>query len=211
MVDPTAEQPTRQMLALAIRHEMDDLAAVIYAAGDAALAAALDLCVLIAAYVAIEASGMSWPSEAALTQIAHEAAESATRLDVSGEEILALLSRVAFGSETLDDISAVEGAGPAPLYATASLLVAYCPRDMHWSEYYDQIWNAYNAAEMIDKPVLPALMFRVRKEGTGSYLWACSVIRTKTRSTSLSSGSTRCVGRSRGLTRCRLPTWRPRS
>ena len=44
--------------------------------------------------------------------------------------------------------------------------MAYCPRDMHWSEYYDQIWNAYNAAEMIDKLVLPALMFRVRKEGT---------------------------------------------
>jgi hypothetical protein len=211
MVNPTAEQPTRQMLALAIRHETDDLAAVIYAAGDAALAAVLDLCVLIAAYVAIEASGMSWPSEAALTQIARQAAESATGLDVSGEEILALLSRVAFGSETLDDSSAVGGAGPAPLYATASLLVAYCPRDMHWSEYYDQIWNAYNAAEMIDKPVLPALMFRVRKEGPGSYLWACSVIRTKTRSTSLSSGSTRCVRRSRGLTRCRLPTWRPRS
>jgi hypothetical protein len=211
MVDPTAEQPTRQMLTLAIRRDLDDLAAVIRASGEAALAAAADLCAAIAAYIAIEASGMSWPSEEALRQIARNAAESAARLDVSGEEILALLSRVAFGSETLDDISAVGSASPAPLFAAASLLVAYCPRDMHWSEYYDQIWNAYNAAEMIDKRVLPALMFRVRKEGTGSYLWACLAKRTRTSSTSLSSGSTRCVRRSRGLTRCRLLTWRPRS
>jgi hypothetical protein len=37
--------------------------------------------------------------------------------------------------------------------------------DRHWFEYLDQIWNAYNAADVVDKSVLPALMFRVRKEG----------------------------------------------
>ena len=116
MVDPTAEQPTRQMLTLAIRRDLDDLAAVIRASDEAALAAAADLCAAIAAYIAIEASGMSWPSEEALRQIARNAAESATRLDVSGEEILALLSRVAFGSEKPDDISAVGSAEPGAAF-----------------------------------------------------------------------------------------------
>jgi hypothetical protein len=211
MVDPKAEQQARRMLAHAIRRDLDNLDAVIHDVGDTTFAAIVDLCVLAAAYSAIDASGLAWPSDVMLRQVADDASESAARLDISGEEIFALLSRVAFGSENPDDVFTVEGAGPAPLYATASLLLTYCPQGMDWPEYLDQIWNAYDAAEMIDKSVLPALMFRVCKEGTGSYLWACLAKRTKTSSTSLSSGSTPCVRRSRGLTRCRLPTWRPRS
>jgi hypothetical protein len=167
MVDPKAERLARQMLAHAIRRDRGDLGAVIHDVGDTAFAAIVDLCVLAAAYIAIDASGMAWPSDVMLRQVADDASESATRLDISGEEIFALLSRVAFGSEKLDDIFPVQGAGPAPLYATASLLLTYCPQGMDWPDYLDQIWNAYSAAEMIDKSVLPALMFRARKVASG--------------------------------------------
>ena len=206
-IDPEIEQPTRQMLGHAIRHEIEDLAALIHAAGDTTFSAVIDLCVLAAGYIAIDASGMRWPTEEMMNRIAQHAAQAATRLDVSEEEIFALLSRVALGSEKPDDIFTDERVGPVPLYATANLLLTFCPRELDWWDYLDQIWNAYNAAEMIDKSVLPALMFRVRKEATGSYLWACLAKRImRTSSTSLSSGGTRCVRRSRGLTRCRLLT-----
>jgi hypothetical protein len=166
-IDPKIEQLTRQMLGHAIRHELEDLTALIRAVGDTTFAAVIDLCVLAAAYIAIDVSGMRWPSEVVLRQIAHDASESATRLDISEEEILALLSRVTFGSEKLDDIFTIEGVGPVPLYATANLLLTFCPRELDWWEYLDQIWNAYSAAEMIDKSVLPALMFQARKATSG--------------------------------------------
>jgi hypothetical protein len=166
--DPKIEQLTRQMLGHAIRHELEDLAALIHAVGDTTFAAVIDLCTLAAGYIVIDASGMRWPPEETMNRIAQHAAQSVTRLDVSEEEIFALLSRVAFGSEKPDDIVADEGAGRVPLYATANLLLTFCPRELDWWEYLDQIWNAYNAAEMIDKSVLPALMLRVRKEATGS-------------------------------------------
>jgi hypothetical protein len=133
-------------------------------------AAALDLCVLVAGYIAIDVSGMRWPTEEMLERTAQRAARSATRPDVSEEEIFALLSRVAFGSEKLDDVFALEGNGLLPLFATASLLLAFSPADSDWPEYLDQIWDAYNAAEMIDTSVLPALMYRKRKDGTNLYL-----------------------------------------
>jgi len=171
------------MLGHAIRHELEDLAALIHAVGDTAFGAVIDLCVLAASYIAIDVSGMRWPTEEMMNRIAQQAAQSVTRLDVSEEEIFALESRVAFGSEKPDDIVTVERAGSVPLYATANLLLTFCPRELDWWEYLDQIWNAYSAAEIIDKSVLPALMLRVRKEATGSYLWACLAIRTRTTST----------------------------
>jgi hypothetical protein len=87
-----------------------------------------------------------------------------TRLDVSGEEIFTVLSRSVFGSEKPGDIFPAEDARPVALYAAANLLVTFCPRDLDWWEYLDQIWDAYNAADVISSSVLPALMFQVRKD-----------------------------------------------
>jgi hypothetical protein len=170
-IDPKIEQLTRQMLGHAIRHELEDLAALIHAVGDATFVAVIDLCVLAAGYIAIDVSGMRWPTEEMMNRTAQHAAQSvaqsAARPDVSEEEIFALLSRVAFGSGKPDDITTDEGIGPVPLYATASLLLTFCPRELDWREYLDRIWNAYNAAEMIDKSVLPALMVQARKAASG--------------------------------------------
>ena len=166
-IDPEIEQLTRQMLGHAIRHELEDLAALIHAVGDTAFGAVIDLCVLAAGYIAIDVSGMRWPTEEMMNGIAQQAAQSVTRLDVSEEEVFALLSRVAFGSEKPDDIVTVERVGSVPLYATANLLLTFCPQELDWWAYLDQIWNAYSAAEMIDKSVLPALMFQARKATSG--------------------------------------------
>ena len=154
------------MLGHAIRRQSEDLDAVVHGAGDTTLAAVIRLCVRTAGYVAIDAC-QRWPAEADLRELARRAARSVTRLDMSEEEIFEFLSRVTFGTDTLDDIVSLESVASVPLNAVADLLLAFCPQGMEWSEYLDQIWSAYNAAEMIDTPVLPALMFRVREEASG--------------------------------------------
>jgi hypothetical protein len=164
-IDPKVEEPTRKMLGQAIRQELDDLAAVIREAGDTTVLAAIDLCTLAAGYIAIDVTGMHWPSPNILRKIAHNASQSATRLPITEDDIFEFLSRVALGNEMLNDVFSREGAGLVPIYATANLLLAFCPQEKQWREYLDQIWTAADAADMVSADVLPALMLRVRKQG----------------------------------------------
>jgi hypothetical protein len=165
VVDPKVEAPTRKMLGHAIRNELDDLAAVIRAGGDDILAGAVNLCTFAAGYICIDVTGNRWPTEASLRKIAHNASQSATRLPITEEVIFEFLSRVALGNEYADDVFSAEGVGLVPIYTTANLLLAFFPKDKHWFEYLDQIWNAAEVADRISAEVLPALMLRVRKQG----------------------------------------------
>jgi hypothetical protein len=164
-VDPKIEQPTRKMLGHAIRHELDDLAALVRAEGSEALIGSIPLCLLSSAYIAIDVSDR-WPTDADLREIAKNAAESVTRLDITQQEIYEYLSRVALGPEKLDDVFSIEGLAVVPLYATANLLLTFCPDDKEWWEYLDQIWDAADIAERTSLTVLPALMLRAHKEST---------------------------------------------
>jgi hypothetical protein len=109
---------------------------------------------------------MRWPSEPVLRKIAHNASDAATELDLEESDIYEYLSRVVLGSEKLDDVFAMPKAGMLPLLITANLLATFRPRDKHWWEYLDQIWEAAEVAERTSLTVLPALMFRGRKEST---------------------------------------------
>ena len=162
-IDPTIEQPARKMLGHAIRHELDDLAAFVQAEGSEALIRSIPLCLFVSAYIAIDVSGR-WPTEADLREIAKLAAQAVTRLDISEQEIYEYLSRVALGPEKLDDVFSDEGLATVPLYATANLLLSFCPRDKDWWEYLDQIWDAAETADRTSLTVLPALMLRARKQ-----------------------------------------------
>ena len=53
---------------------------------------------------------------------------------------------------------------PIPLFATANLLLTFRPKEKHWWEYLDQMWDAAENAERTSLSVLPALMLRARKE-----------------------------------------------
>jgi hypothetical protein len=109
-----------------------------------------------------------WPTEADLREIAKSAAESVTGLDITGQEIFEYLSRVALGSERLDDVFSVDGIATVPLFATANLLLTFRPKEKHWWQYLDQIWDAAETAGQVSLSVLPALMLRARKENPGS-------------------------------------------
>jgi hypothetical protein len=164
-IDPKVEQSTRKMLGHAIRHELDDLAAVVRAMGSEALVRSLPLCLFASAYIALDVSDR-WPTDDDLREIAKHASESATELDITEQEIYEYLSRVALGPEKLDDVFSDEGLATIPLFATANLLLTFSPGEKHWWEYLDQIWDAAEAAERTSLTVLPALMLRARKEST---------------------------------------------
>jgi hypothetical protein len=163
-IDRKVEQATRTILGHAIRHELDALADAIRSAGNETFLSTIPLCLLASAYVAIDVSGMRWPNDVVLRKIASNASKSATRLDITDEEIFQYLSRVALGPDKLDDVFSVEGLATIPLYATANLLLTFCPRDKEWWEYLDQIWEAAETAERTSLTLLPALMLRARKE-----------------------------------------------
>jgi hypothetical protein len=165
-IDRKVEQATRTMLGHAMRHELDALADTIQSLGNETFLATIPLCLVASGYVAIDVSGMRWPGEAVLHKIADNASKSATGLDISDEEIFQYLSRVALGSEKLDDVFSVEGIATVPLYATANLLLTFSPRGKDWWEYLDQIWDAAETAERTSLSVLPTLMLRARRESS---------------------------------------------
>jgi hypothetical protein len=161
-IDPKTEQATRKLLGHAIRHELDELAATAQSQGAEALIGSLPLCLLASAYIAIDVSDR-WPAEADLREIAKSAAGSVTQLDITEQEIYAYLSRVALGPEKLDDVFSVEGLTTIPLFATANLLLTFCPREKEWWQYLDQIWAAAETAERTSPAVLPAVILRAHK------------------------------------------------
>jgi hypothetical protein len=164
-IDRKVEQATRLMLGHAIRHELDDLAALIRTVGNETLVGSIPLCLFASAYTAIDVCER-WPTDADVREIAKNAAESVTRLDISEQEIYEYLSRIALGSEKLDDVFSAEGIVTVPLYATANLLLTFCPHEKDWWEYLDQIWDAAEAAERTSLTILPALMLRARRESS---------------------------------------------
>src|ERR1035438_5410687 len=99
-IDPKTERATRKLLGQAIRHELDELAASVQSEGAEALVGSIPLCLLASAYIAIDVSDR-WPTDTDLREIAKNAAESVTRLDITEQEIYAYLSRVALGPEKL--------------------------------------------------------------------------------------------------------------
>jgi hypothetical protein len=143
------------MLGHAIRNELDDLAVLLGGEGNDTLAGAVDLCTFAAGYIAIDVTGMRWPSEAMLRKIAHNACQSPTRLPVTEDVVFEFLSRVALGNEKLDDVFSIEGVGLVPIYATANLLLTLFPDGKQWFDYLDQIWNAAEVADRVSADVLP--------------------------------------------------------
>jgi hypothetical protein len=164
-IDPKIEQSTRTMLGHAMRHELEDLAALVGAAGDEIVAGAIGLCAFASGYLVIDVCER-WPTQADLLEIAKSASKSATKLDLDESDIYEYLSRVVLGPEKLDDVFAMPKAGTLPLLITANLLATFRPREKHWWEYLDQIWDAAEVAERTSLTVLPALMLRARKVST---------------------------------------------
>lgn len=151
------------MLGHAVRHELDELAAMILDLGNEVFFGSIPLCLVASSYVAIDVNG-GWPADTDLREIARTVCASKDRLDISRQRMYEYLSRVVFGPEKVEDVFCAEGIVTIPIHATAGLLVTYCPSEKRWWEYLDQIWDATESADGIPVSVLPALMLRAHEE-----------------------------------------------
>ncbi len=161
-IDPRTEEPAREMLGHAIRGEMQQLSALVKSAGDERYRQVLGLCLIAAAYVAVDVAGR-WPADADVREIARLVSKRGTEIPLDQDDVFDYLSGAALGSKTLpqalgDDLAAVT----LPLFITGTLLFAFRPQGKEWWDYLDQIWDAYEQAEALDKTVLPAAQVRAR-------------------------------------------------
>ena len=165
VIDPTVERPTRTMLGHAMRHELKELSGLVSDEGSETLLGAIELCVFASGYLAIDVCGR-WPTEPDLREISRGAARSPTQMDLAESDVYEYLSRVVLGAEGFDVVFPASTAGLLPLLITDNLLANFRPRDKHWWEYLDQIWDAAETADRTPVSVLPALMLRARGEAT---------------------------------------------
>jgi hypothetical protein len=162
-IDPNIEQSTRTMLGHAMRHELEDLNKLINATGNEVVHGAIGLCVRASGYIAIDVCEQ-WPTEVDLREIAESSAKAAAKLGIGESDTYGFLAQVALGDERLDDVYPLPKARMLPMLVAACLLATFRPREKHWWEYLDQIWDATETAERIHIAVLPALMLRAHKE-----------------------------------------------
>lgn len=160
-IDPRVEEPTRDMLGHAIRGEMQGLAALIQSASEQ-YRQVLGLCLIAAAYVAVDVSGR-WPTDADVREIARVVAERETQVQLDQADVYGYLSGAALGFKSLPEaLGGDVAAATLPVLITGSMLFTFKPRGQEWWDYLDQIWHAYETADSVDASVLPALQVRVR-------------------------------------------------
>jgi hypothetical protein len=162
LIDPKIEASTRKLLGHAIRGELDDLDALIVSIGPQVYTAVVALAVLASGYIAIQVSER-WPREVDIRALAKHASTSPNSQVTEGE-IAACLSRVVLDSESpLEVFPGDEKAALIPLFTAANLLISYCAQHKdHWA-YLDSIWNSIEAAEAVEVPVAPAVMYLYSK------------------------------------------------
>jgi hypothetical protein len=162
-IDPDLERVTRELLDLAIRGDIAELAAGVEFIGGERYRDVLGLCLIAAAYVAVDVSDR-WPTEADVREIAQVVAEGENSTELSEGDVRAYLTFAALGFRPLEEaLGSAEKAAALPLSITAGLLSRFLPEGRTWQEYLDQIWNATLTAESTELAVLPALVVRDRR------------------------------------------------
>jgi hypothetical protein len=157
------EKPFRDALGHAIRNEVDEMHEGLLRLTDEQIASCLNLCALVAGYVAIEVCGRQWPIDKNLRRLAEETTTSnnARAFGLKAEDSYAYIKRVALGGELLTTVlSPPEDAGTLSFVITGHLLVAFSTNDPHWWDYLNRIEEAWEAAQVTDLDLLPALMLR---------------------------------------------------
>ncbi|HEY3686173.1 MAG TPA: hypothetical protein VGL93_24285 [Streptosporangiaceae bacterium] len=170
-IDPQVEDPTRTMLAHAVRGELDELTEAIRAVGDdQRFRECLGLCVAVAGYIAVDVLGPEWPTDAGLRRMAENAAKAESELDLDETQVYTYLRETAIGFQGLDRaFPTMEEMASWPIVMTASLLATFCPRDLEIWAYLDEIEEALEIADSIKPSVYPAVALQAhRREAGGS-------------------------------------------
>ena len=160
-IDRAVEGRTRDMLDHAMRGELEDIPPIFQGMETGAREQSLNLCVLVAGYIAIDVSGSQWPSDAVLRRIAENAVKAETRLKLDASEVYDFLTQTALRFEPLDQVfTNPTDAALAPILITASLLLTFCPKDKDLWTYLDEIESATEAAAEMKPYLFPAVILR---------------------------------------------------
>jgi len=165
-ISADVEKPFRKALGHALRNELDEMREGLLRLNDEQIASCLNLCALVAGYVAIDVCGRQWPDEDNLHGIAEETTTSnnARAFGLKAEDSYAYVKRVALRGEQLDTVlSPIEDAATLSFVITGHLLVAFSRAEEDWWEYLNRIEEATEAALATDLDLLPALMLRSRR------------------------------------------------
>jgi hypothetical protein len=164
--DADIEEQTRKLLRHAMRGELEEMGRLAGSLGDERYLDCLRWCVFISGYIGVDVSER-WPTDADLREIARHAAETTHKYELDASAVFDFLSRLVFGTETLDEaFPDAKVAATLPVVATARIIVSFRAPDpdKHWYEYLDDIWGGYSVAARLNRAVLPALMFSIRRK-----------------------------------------------
>jgi len=164
-IDPKVEKPTRTMLAHAVRGELDELSGVIQGIEDEQrFRDCLDMCVIIAGYVAVDVLGPEWPTETGLRRMAQNAAKAEDEYRLDESQVYDYLRKSAVGFQGLDRVFATsEEMASWPIVITASLLTTFCPRGKEIWSYLDDIEEALEQAGSVKPSAYPAMILMAHR------------------------------------------------
>lgn len=161
-IDPKIERLTREMLDHAMRGGIEEIEPRYNSLNHDERRQSLELCLLVAGYIAVDASGTRWPSDAGIRQLAGSAVKAEKRLNLAEEDVYNYVARVVFGFQPLEKVfTDANEAIFAAILITGSLLLTFCPRSKNtvW-EYLDEIEAATEAAAAMQPYMFPAVIYR---------------------------------------------------
>jgi hypothetical protein len=163
-IDPRAGEPARALLGHAICHEWEAYVGVIQDVGEEGFLECLSLYLRAAGYIAIDACGHRWPSDAELREIARRTAASELNLGVTELDVYEYLARCALGFGALAHaFPDPEQAASVPVLATATMLVSYRGPGSEWWDYLEQIELALAEADGLPENAFPAALLLSRR------------------------------------------------
>lgn len=181
LTEPGGEEPFRTLMGFAIRGELQELAAQVYAHGEERARVLLGLAMSVACYIVFDVSGRYPPTEADVRAIAEitmrnellcdlrdagEDPEFALPVKVNTGKLCDYLDRAVLRFEDISTVFPPMEAGSLPLLFTSAMLAAFRPAGTSWWQYLDQIWDAMLFARRVPLAVLPALHLRAHKVAT---------------------------------------------
>lgn len=166
-LDPKVEKTTREMLYHAGRGELDELTKIVQGIGDdKRLLECLELCVKIAAHVAVDVLGPDWPGDAGLRRMAEAVVKAEDEYDLDAEQVFDYLKKAALGFQPANQVfPSMEQASVWPIVMTASLLLSYTPKGIAAGEYLDGIEEGIQLAESIPPTALPSMIVHAHRLG----------------------------------------------
>ena len=161
-IDPKVEKATRDAFNLAVKRRLEEIPQKLGELGDdAGLRRAVELCMLVAGYVAVDVCGMEKPTQADLYKIADNMIKVTESFEFDEEKLKAYLTRVVFGPDALLQVLEDQrDATYVPLFTAASMIVTFCPKGQNPWQYLDAIEQATEMATELPSFALPAAVYQ---------------------------------------------------